>query len=82
MAPELKEQENKKKEGTTITQQQKCYLIAVSLFFAILPTHVFLAVSSDIIQIAAVIVPVAIAFMAIMPSIDITFGLPISLDVS
>lgn len=63
-----------------LKKQEKYYLAAVSLCFAVIPTRIFLGISGDVIQISVMIVPVAVAFMAIMLSIDITFGLPIPSD--
>jgi hypothetical protein len=58
-----------------LTLRQACIISILSIFFAILPTRVFVAISSDVIQIPIIIVPFIIAFMALIPSIDVTFGL-------
>jgi hypothetical protein len=60
-----------------LTKRERYYLALVSAFFAILPPRVFIAISGDVIQIAAIMVPFVIAFMTVMVSVDITFGLPI-----
>ena len=60
--------------------RHKLYLGGVSLFFAILPTRVFIQISSDIIQISIITVPFVIAFMIVILSIDIAFGLPLPSD--
>ena len=52
-------------------------MTSTSMFFAILPTRVFIAISGDVIQVAVIMVPFVIAFMTVMVTIDITFGLPI-----
>lgn len=46
-----------------------------SLFFLILPTRVFIGISSDIIQITSILGTAIFAFMTILLSIDHTFGL-------
>ncbi|MDQ6703889.1 MAG: hypothetical protein M3Z96_12790 [Pseudomonadota bacterium] len=53
------------------------YLLIVLLFFAIMPTSVFLQIASDIIQVSAIFLPFAIAFMIMLVSTDISFGLPV-----
>jgi len=60
-----------------LNTRESAYLSIVSLFFAIMPTRVFLAIASDIIQVSAIFLPFAIAFMIMIVSIDISFGLPV-----
>jgi hypothetical protein len=61
----------------TLNTQDSAYLSIVSLFFAIMPTRVFLAIASDIIQVSAIFLPFAVAFMIMVVSVDISFGLPV-----
>ena len=60
-----------------LNTRESAYLSIVSLFFAIMLTRVFLAIASDIIQVSAIFLPFAIAFMIMIVSIDISFGLPV-----
>lgn len=53
------------------------YVFMALLFFLIMPVRVFLAIASDIIQVSAIILPFAIAFMIVLVSTDISFGLPV-----
>lgn len=53
------------------------YLLVTSLFFLAMPTRVFIAISSDVIGIAAILVPFVVAFMVAILSIDITFDFPL-----
>ncbi|MGH6838102.1 MAG: hypothetical protein ACREDT_04745 [Methylocella sp.] len=64
--------------GTTkLNTPGTVYLLIVLLFFAIMPTSVFLQIASDIIQVSAIFLPFAIAFMIMLVSTDISFGLPV-----
>nr|WP_294510078.1 hypothetical protein [uncultured Rhodopila sp.] len=65
------------KSPLVLTTRQQIYMTSTSMFFAILPTRVFIAISGDVIQVAVIMVPFVIAFMTVMVTIDITFGLPI-----
>jgi hypothetical protein len=60
-----------------LNTRESAYLSIVSLFFAAMPTMVFLAIASDIIQVSAIFLPFAIALMILVVSIDISFGLPV-----
>jgi hypothetical protein len=61
------------RHNMTVSQSVLMQLLAV--FFAIMPTRVFIAVSSDVLQLGVVVTPFAIAFMVLLISIDPTFGL-------
>jgi hypothetical protein len=76
MTPSLRKIENKIREDADLTKNQIYLLNFASIFLAILPTRVFVAISGDIMQIAIITVPFVIAFMVLMLSIDITFGIP------
>jgi hypothetical protein len=52
------------------------YIVVSSIFFVAIPTRVFLAISSDIIQVSAILLPFVLAFMVIVSTVDIGFGLP------
>jgi hypothetical protein len=52
------------------------YLVVSSLLFAVMPTRVFVAISSDIIQVSGIILPFVIAVMIVIVTGDIGFGLP------
>jgi archaellum biogenesis protein FlaJ (TadC family) len=60
----------------TLAKTRNIYLVLSSIFFASIPTRVFLAISSDIIQVSAIVLPFVIAFMAVVATGDIGFGLP------
>ncbi len=59
-----------------LVKARNIYLLLSSIFFALIPTRVFLAVSSDIIQVSAIVLPFVIAFMIVVATGDIGFGLP------
>lgn len=64
--------------GTTkLNSRGNTYVLIALLFFAIMPTRVFLTISSDIIQVSAIFLPFTIAFMITLVSIDISFGIPV-----
>lgn len=60
----------------TLAKTLNIYLVLSSIFFASIPTRVFLAVSGDIIQVSAIVLPFVIAFMVVVATGDIGFGLP------
>ena len=62
------------------TFREVVYSQLSGLFFLIMPTRVFIGISSDILQIAVIIVPFVIAFMVLLLTIDPTFNLPIPAD--
>ena len=60
----------------TLAKTRNIYLVLSSIFFASIPMRVFLAISSDIIQVSAIVLPFVIAFMVVVATGDIGFGLP------
>ena len=60
----------------TLAKRRNIYLVISSLFFVSIPTRVFLAISTDIIQVSAIVLPFVIAFMVVVATGDIGFGLP------
>jgi hypothetical protein len=58
----------------------RLFVFMFLLFFEIMPTSVFVLIASDIVQVAATLLPFTVAFMIILVSTDITFGLPVADD--
>jgi hypothetical protein len=59
-----------------LKQTRNIYLFCTAAFFAAMPTKAFLAISSDIIQVAAILLPFTIAFMIVIATGDVGAGLP------
>jgi hypothetical protein len=59
----------------TLAKTRNIYLVLSSIFFASIPTRVFLAISSDIIQVFAIVLPFVIALMIVVATADIGFDL-------
>ena len=68
---------SRKLNKVELSKYQQAYLLVISLFFAAMPVRVFIAISSDVIQVAVIIIPFVLGFMILMLSLDVTFGLPV-----
>jgi hypothetical protein len=54
----------------------RVWLVGMSIFFLVMPTGAFLAISSDIIQVSSVVLAFVTLALSVVATIDIGFGLP------
>jgi hypothetical protein len=65
-----------------LATKRNVFILVSAAFFVSIPPRVFIAISSDIIQVAAILLPFVLAFMVIIATADITFGLPTNATVA